>query len=323
MATSGRVPTTVALSAEGDLSRTGSPVSSARPRPLASAAAALLCLGAGVAPLAARWIAGGGARVVYGVFLTALYLAVTLIARRSPALRPFWELSFAFSIFALVQVLNNAIPGYVGRHILHTPPQAGNPLASTVWGTVVIQLLETVIAILPVIGFTLLSGRDLGAIYARVGRRGGWLIFALVFFVGFYVYLATLTLRPDSPARRLLPTNGSLSLAHLLALTPALLVVALSNGFEEEVLFRGLFLQKYQALFGFGVANVLQAAVFAVAHIGISYTPTALFFIIVLVFPLGLVAGYLMRATNGVVVPAIFHAALDLAIYLAFLSYVA
>jgi uncharacterized protein len=322
MATSGRVPTTVALPAEGDLSLTDSPVAGERPRRL-TAAAALLCLGAGVAPLAARWIAGDSVRIVYGVFLTALYLAVALIARRTPALRPFWELSFAFSIFALVQVLNNILPGYVGRHILHTPPRAGNPLASTVSGTVVIQLLETAIAILPVIGFTLLSGRDLGTIYARVGRRGGWFSFALVFFVGFYVYLATLTLRPDSPARRLLPTNGPLSLAHLLALTPALLVVVIANGFEEEVLFRGLFLRKYNTLFGFGVANVLQAAVFAIAHVGISYTPAALFFIVVVVFPLGLVAGYLMRATNGITVPAIFHAALDLAIYLAFLSYVA
>ncbi|MGN6813008.1 MAG: lysostaphin resistance A-like protein, partial [Thermomicrobiales bacterium] len=114
-----------------------------------------------------------------------------------------------------------------------------------------------------------------------------------------------------------------LSLAHLLALTPALLVVAFTNGFEEEVLFRGLFLEKYQALFGFGVANMLQAAAFAIAHVGISYTPAALFFIVVLVFPLGLAAGYLMRATNGITVPVIFHAALDLAIYLAFLSYVA
>ena len=39
-------------------------------------------------------------------------------------------------------------------------------------------------------------------------------------------------------------------------------------------------------------------------------------------FPLGLAAGYLMRTTESVLTPAIFHGALDIAIYLVFLSYV-
>ena len=69
------------------------------------------------------------------------------------------------------------------------------------------------------------------------------------------------------------------------------------------------------------MANVLQALVFSVAHVGITYTPTALLFIVAVVFPLGLIAGYLMRATNGILAPVIFHAGLDVAIYLAFLSY--
>ncbi|HEX5503465.1 MAG TPA: CPBP family intramembrane glutamic endopeptidase [Thermomicrobiales bacterium] len=281
---------------------------------------ALLCLGAGVVPLAARSIGGDVARVAYGALVAAAYLAFALFARRTAALRPYWELSFAFFIFAFVQVLNNAVPGYVASHVVRAPATAGDPLAATVSGTVVIQLLETGIAIVPIIAFTLVSGRDLGAIYARVGKRG-WFVGALVFFAAFYGYLATIALRPDSPAHRLLPTNGPLTLARFLALTPALLVVAVSNGFEEEFLFRGLFLQKYTAFFGAGVANVLQAALFATAHAWITYTPTALLFIVALVFPLGLLAGYLVRATNGVVVPAIVHAALDLAIYLAFLTY--
>jgi membrane protease YdiL (CAAX protease family) len=61
--------------------------------------------------------------------------------------------------------------------------------------------------------------------------------------------------------------------------------------------------------------------VFAVAHVGVTYTPIGLVFLFVIVFPLGLLAGFLMRATNSVLVPAIFHGALDMATYLPFLTY--
>jgi membrane protease YdiL (CAAX protease family) len=284
---------------------------------------AILCLCAGIVPLAARWISEDAAtRLASGLLVAVVYLVFTLFARREPSLRPFWELSFAFFIFALVQVLNNSIPGYIGTDILHAPPNAGDPLASTVSATVVVQLLEALVAIVPVVGFTRLVGRDLGSIYARPGKRGGWLVFAVVFFVAVYLFIATLPLRPDSPVHRLFPMNGALTLDRLLALTPALLVMAISNGFEEEFLFRGLFLQKYHAFFGIAMSNVLQAVIFSVAHAGVTYTPSALLFIVAVVFPLGLAAGYLMRATNGVLTPAIFHAGLDLAIYLTFLTYV-
>jgi len=105
-------------------------------------------------------------------------------------------------------------------------------------------------------------------------------------------------------------------------LTPALLILVISNGFQEEFLFRGLFLQRYNAFFGAYVSNILQALVFAFAHAGVTYTPNALVFILVSVFPLGLIAGYLMRSSNGVIAPAIFHAGVDIPIYLAFLTYV-
>ncbi|HTE86073.1 MAG TPA: CPBP family intramembrane glutamic endopeptidase, partial [Dehalococcoidia bacterium] len=82
-------------------------------------------------------------------------------------------------------------------------------------------------------------------------------------------------------------------------------------------------LQRYNAFFGVRVSNVLQAIIFAIAHAGITYTPASVLFIVLGVFPLGLFGGYLMRRTNGVVTPALFHAGADIPIYLAFLSYVA
>jgi len=282
---------------------------------------AIVCLFAGIAVFATHWIADDVTRIICGVVLAAVYLGCTLFARRSRSLQQFWELSFAFFVLAVILVLNNSIPGYVGTSILHSPPDDGNPLASTVSGTVVVQLLGTCFGIALVLASTLVTRRGLGSVYARPGKLGVWLVFSIVFFVAFYAFLASLPLRPDSPAQRLLPTNGFVTFDRLLMFTPALVVISLANGFEEEFVTRGLFLQKYDVFFGPRVANVLQAIVFASAHAGVTYTPSAFVFIVLLVFPLGLFAGYLMRATDGVLAGGIFHGALDMAIYLPFLSF--
>ena len=57
-----------------------------------------------------------------------------------------------------------------------------------------------------------------------------------------YLLIATSSLRLDSVIQRVVPPNGLVTFDRFLALTPALLVVAISNRFEEEFLFRGLFL---------------------------------------------------------------------------------
>ncbi len=72
-------------------------------------------------------------------------------------------MSFAYFVFALGQELNNAIPGYVGLDVQRDPPTDGNPLASTVPGSVVIQRLETTITIVPILTLTKLAGQDLGS----------------------------------------------------------------------------------------------------------------------------------------------------------------
>jgi membrane protease YdiL (CAAX protease family) len=188
-------------------------------------------------------------------------------------------------------------------------------LGASVGGTVTIQLLEALLAIVPIFVLTRAAGLDLGSIYARVGRFGRWHVLALVVFVGLFVVIGV-------RAPSYIPIHGTLTLDRYIALAPALLVMVLSNGFEEEFLFRGLFLKPLGRSFGVVWANVLQALVFAYAHLGVTYVPSAILFILVAVFPLGLVAGHVMRKSDGVVAPALLHAALDIPIYLAFLTFV-
>jgi hypothetical protein len=276
---------------------------------------AILCLCAGGAPLACRWIANDVARFSSMLLITVVFLAFTLVARKQSILRTYWELSFAFFILAFVVLLNNLVP-YFGLYILHTAPVAGNPMSSTVLGTVILQLVDTFIAIGSVIVLTKVSGMSLDSIYARNGKIGWWFAFSILVFVIIYLLMAT------GHTSRFIPTNRTLTFARFLTLTPALLALVISNGFQEEFLFRGLFLQKYNAFFSPLVSIILQAIVFSIAHLGVTYTASAVVFTILLVFPLGLFTGYLMHATKGVTTPAIFHAGVDIPIYLAFLSYV-
>jgi membrane protease YdiL (CAAX protease family) len=278
---------------------------------------AILCIGAGILALSPRYVPGGLVQVAYGVLVCAIFLALALVARRRASLRRFWELPFAFFILSIFVVLDNTVPGYFGRYVLHSPPVAGDPLASTAGASVLVQLVELVIAVVVVLGLTRAFGGDLDSLYLRPGRVGRALVIGVAGFVVFYA-LAALQL-----SSRIFPTSGPVSLHRYLALTPALLVVVLSNGFLEELVFRGLFLRKYNAFFGPYLSNVLQAVVFALAHVGVTYTPFALAFIVLIVFPLGLLAGYLMRSSNGIVASSLFHAGADIPIYLAFLSFVA
>ncbi len=276
---------------------------------------AVLCIGAGILTLSTRYVPGDVARIAYGLVVTAVFLALALFARQRSSLRRFWELPFAFFVLSVFVVLDNTVPHYVGTSILHDTPVPGNPLASTIRGSVIIQLLETVITIVAVVMLTKMSKKDLSSISLRVGTFGRALVIGIAGFVLFYVLIG-------SSSHRFFPTHGTLTLSHYLALTPALLVLVLSNGFLEELLFRGLFLQKYNTFFGPSLSNVVQAVIFALAHVGVSYTPFALLFIVLFVFPLGLLTGYLMRSSNGILAGSLFHAGADIPIYMAFLSYV-
>ncbi len=223
-------------------------------------------------------------------------------------------MAFGFFVFSLVQLLNDFVPMF-RTHVLNEVPVAGNPLAATVFGTVIVQLIETLIAVGSVLILTRLSGKALNTVYAQRGKFGGLFVLSIVVFV----VVAVVSIRHGS---RFMPVHAVVTPDRLLVLVPALLVLVVSNGLQEEFLFRGLFLQKYEAVFGAKLAIILQAIVFTIAHLGITYTPSLALFLVLFVLPLGLIAGYFMVATKGIVTPTTFHAALDIPIYLAFLSYV-
>jgi len=276
----------------------------------------VLCVVAGVLALSMRYVPGAVGRIIWGLVVAALFLALALFLRQRPSLRRYWELPFAFFVLSLFVVLDNTIPTFVATSVLRMPPTPGNPLASTISGSVIVQVVEVVITLVVVVGLTKAAGGSLGSIYLRWGSFGRALIIGIAGFAFFYGLFVI------HPASQFFPAHGPMTTSRVLALTPALLTVVLGNGFLEELVFRGLFLRKYESVFGPYLANAVQAAIFALAHVGVSYTPFALLFVALIVFPLGLLLGYLMRSSNGIVAGTLFHAGADIPIYLAFLSYV-
>jgi len=226
----------------------------------------ILCLFAGAAPLAYRFLSGDLAQITFSVILLAVYAVFTSYVRKNPRLNRYWELSFAFAVLALFGLMND-LAQHFGTVVLNDPPVSGDPLAGTEWGSVAVQLFETLLAIVPVVILTrLVVKKDLGSIYYRVGNLRKW--FPVVIAVSVLLAIGAANGRTGYVS-----TNGAMTPARFIPLIPALFIMVISNGFQEETLFRGLFLQKYDPFFSRNLSLILQAAIFSSAHLGVTYAP--------------------------------------------------
>jgi uncharacterized protein len=279
---------------------------------------AVACVVGGFIPAAAGYVPAGVARLSYLLLLTVVMLGLALAARRSPAWRRYWEIPLVFFGMSLFWLADSYVPDFLRSKVLHIGTTAGNPTASTLSGTIVIQLDELLLTVLAVAVVLWLSRSSLRSIYVRRGKFGRAYVIGIVGFLVLYV----LTFRVLSHSH-FLPVNGPIDLNRYLSLTPALLVVAGANAFLEELLFRGLLMAKLNIAFGPYAATVVQAVIFASWHVGVTYTASALVFAALYAFPLGLLTGYLVRSSGSILPGWFLHAGADVAIYLGFLTAVA
>jgi membrane protease YdiL (CAAX protease family) len=290
---------------------------SASPGAAQKAVFAVACIIAGFLPLSVGYVRGNVARFVIGLVVIAFFLALALLARRRSAQRRYWEIPLAFFGMALFILADRYVPNFLQTQILHDAPVSANAIASTVSGTIIIGLDELLLTVIAVVVVAWISKSSLSSIYVRRGRFGRAYLIGIVGFVAFYV----LTFRVLSHTR-FMPVNGAIDFTRYLSLTPALLVVVATNGFLEELMFRGLLMSKLNIAFGPYLSTFVQAVIFASWHVGVTYTSSVVVFVVLVVFPLGLIAGYLTRSSGSILPPAIFHAGADIPIYLGFLSYV-
>jgi membrane protease YdiL (CAAX protease family) len=250
--------------------------------------------------------------------LAALFLATALLARRTQTWGRYWEIPFAFFVFTIAGFAGDVNVSPLQRafiaDVLHQAPGANNPLASTVLGTVLVQLFSTVCVVVPIIVLINASGGDLRSLFIARSRSWPVLVVGVLGFAAFY-YLAA---RGRTSA--FFP-NSAVPPSRFLALTPALLVLVLLNGLREELWFRGLFLHRYQRFLGRWPSNLLTAVIFTSFHVQVQYALHLLPFLGFTLL-LGLICGYLMQRSGSLLGPVIFHAGSDIPIFLAYLAYV-
>lgn len=96
---------------------------------------------------------------------------------------------------------------------------------------------------------------------------------------------------------------------------PATSMDVMANGLREELLYRGLFLKRYETLLGSSISNLLQAIIFSLSHTvagtgATVYTPFSAVFVLI-TFLLSLTWGYVMQRTDGLLGSVLFHAGSD------------
>lgn len=277
----------------------------------------MACVVAGFSPVAAGSLPAGFARFAYSLILTVVFLAMAVLTKRSPTFRRLWEIPLVFFGMALFWLADQYVPDLLRTRVLHVGTSSGNPMASTLFGTIIVQLDELLLTVVAVLVVLWLAKIPLSSIYVRRGRVGRAYVIGIIGMVALYV----LTFRALQHSQ-IISFKGTLDFSRYLSLTPALLLVVACNAFLEELFFRGLLMSRLNVAFGPYLATLVQAVIFTSWHAGVTYTPFLLAFLLLVIFPVGLLTGYLTRRSGSILPGWLFHMGADIPLYVGFLSYV-
>lgn len=166
-------------------------------------------------------------------------------------------------------------------------------------GRAVIKVTDAVILLLTVVVLGKLLQIDFDSIYLRRGTSP--YLGLAIGFAGFALMAVFAVVEAHSMGI----TNR-----RILGWLPWILSFVLANGFFEELMYRGLFLRKFEPLLGARLANLLIAFVFAIGHAGVTYSEDVLVFVAI-TFVFALIWGYLMQKAGSLWGSALFHAGAD------------
>lgn len=230
-------------------------------------------------------------QIVTFIGLPLLFSALAVLARKSRRLVAYWPAFYSFIIVSVSFLLMWLLDDFPRRWLGFGPTSPS--------GRAVIKVTDAAILLLAVVILGRLFQIDFDSIYLRRGTRP---------YLGLAIGLAGFTLMAVfavMEAHSMGITNQSMR-----GWLPWILSFVLANGFFEELMFRGLFLKKFESLLGAGLANLLTAFVFAVGHAGVTYSEDVLAFVAV-TFVFALIWGYLMQKTGSLWGSALFHAGAD------------
>lgn len=236
------------------------------------------------------------------IALSAGLLVLVLVVNRIPLLERFRQLLTGLLILSVA----GSVQWFMGIYLqLWLGVSDVQPS-----GWAAIKLNEAFFAITIIILLTKTSGGSLRSLYIQRGNLKLGLIIGLITF--------TLAALGSFPMATLFKAQD-LTLEKVTPWIPWLLVYVLANAAFEELMFRGLFLQKLQPFMGKFLSNFLIAFVFTGLHGTVNYSANNLIFVAV-TFPLALLWGYIMQKTDSVWGSILFHAGMDIPIMLGIFS---
>lgn len=178
-------------------------------------------------------------------------------------------------------------------------------------GYALFKLNDMVVAFVVIIGLSRLLGFRPRDLYLQKGKMG------LGLLLGFGTFaLAAATAIPSGIWLFKLDPAG---LAGWKSWLPWLLLFVLANGAMEELLFRGLFLKKFEPLLGEFFSIFTIGIVFTALHFGVSYTSDQLLFQGILL-GLALLFGTVIQKTKSLWPAILFHAGMDISVMLGIFS---
>lgn len=221
---------------------------------------------------------------------TAAFLVASWLLHRSERSKEYWPVFYVLFVAGMAILVSTLL----GRDLTRLFGFTSN----SPQGISMAIFSQSFLRVMVVLVLMSVIGANWGSMYLRKGKLGLGLAVGIPAFL---VFAATAFVPLASQ-------EGMFN--KLLSLLPWILIFVLSNGFMEELLYRGLFLKRYEPLLGKGLSILLTAAVFTLLHFQVTYVSDLPQFLLVL-FPLSLIWGYLMQKTDSIWGSAIFHAGSD------------
>ncbi|RPI70628.1 MAG: hypothetical protein EHM38_05465, partial [Geobacteraceae bacterium] len=155
--------------------------------------------------------------------LTAMLLIVALFLRRSERGKPYWPVFYVFFVAAAAILISGLFSDDLMRLF--------NQTVTTPQGIATAKFSEGILRVIPILVLMPLASLDWHSMYLKTGKVRLWLPIAIAALIVFpaLAYIA-------------ISSGQAGVLEKLLPLWPWILLFVLSNGFMEELLYRGLFL---------------------------------------------------------------------------------
>ncbi len=231
------------------------------------------------------------------ILIAALVLAAAL-TRKKLGPSSYTDVFLAFGVAAIVMALDYYLPtSRILGELLQVP-------IDTPLGIALDKLDSSAIIVAGILVTSHLTKADLFLKGGNVKKSLTIGIVAFAVCVSGSLFVATLFGAQNVTVARVVPW------------IPYIALFIAGNAFNEELLFRGLFLKPIGSLTSKWLANVIIAIPFVLHHTGVTYTTDALLFLAFLL-PLSLAWGFITLRTKSIWGSVLFHAGTDIPVVIA------